>query len=127
MAARQAQQHSLQVPARPVPFSTPAQFGVLTALESFAEIDQIGVARLLGMDRTTTSNVVGRLEDRGLIKRVPDPAELEKMCEGDDRRCDSVLGDREKLHGTYRELIVYDEDQVYPAYICHYEGVYGNH
>ena len=57
---------------------TPAQFGLLTVLEATDDIDQIGVARLLGMDRTTTSNVVSRLEARGLLKRVTDPEDRRK-------------------------------------------------
>lgn len=32
----------------------------------------------------------------------------------------SVLGDREKARGTYREFIVYDNEAVYPAYILEY-------
>ena len=57
---------------------TPAQFGMLTVLESSSEIDQISVAHLLGLDRTTTGNVVTRLEARGLIKRVTDPRDRRK-------------------------------------------------
>lgn len=33
---------------------------------------------------------------------------------------DSVLGDREASVGTYREFIVYEEDQVYPEYVILY-------
>jgi len=32
----------------------------------------------------------------------------------------SVLGDREKARGTYREFVVYDKDQVYPEYVVLY-------
>jgi hypothetical protein len=32
----------------------------------------------------------------------------------------SVLGDREKAKGTYREFVIYEEDQAYPEYIVHY-------
>lgn len=32
----------------------------------------------------------------------------------------SVLGDRAKCRGTYREFVVFDNDQVYPAYIVEY-------
>jgi len=35
-----------------------------------------------------------------------------------------VLGDREKCRGTYREIIVYEEDQVYPEYVIWYKRVY---
>ncbi|CAE7574015.1 Parp12 [Symbiodinium natans] len=34
---------------------------------------------------------------------------------------DSVLGDREKARGTYREFIVFNSDQVYPEYIIIYK------
>uniref|UniRef100_A0A7S4R657 Poly [ADP-ribose] polymerase n=1 Tax=Alexandrium monilatum TaxID=311494 RepID=A0A7S4R657_9DINO len=43
------------------------------------------------------------------------------------RRCtvtgeyDSVLGDREKARGTYREFIVFNNDQAYPAYVIIYK------
>eukprot|EP00746_Dinoflagellata_sp_MGD_P146930 gnl/MRDRNA2_/MRDRNA2_79337_c0_seq2.p1 gnl/MRDRNA2_/MRDRNA2_79337_c0~~gnl/MRDRNA2_/MRDRNA2_79337_c0_seq2.p1 ORF type:complete len:288 (-),score=36.93 gnl/MRDRNA2_/MRDRNA2_79337_c0_seq2:150-1013(-) len=36
----------------------------------------------------------------------------------------SVLGDREKIRGTYREFMVYDDDQVYPEYVLWYRRVY---
>ena len=57
---------------------TPAQFGMLTVLDSSSDIDQISVAQMLGLDRTTTSNVVSRLEARGIIKRVTDPMDRRK-------------------------------------------------
>ena len=33
----------------------------------------------------------------------------------------SVLGDREKCRGTFREYIVYDNAQVYPEWIIWYQ------
>ena len=33
---------------------------------------------------------------------------------------DSVLGDREKCSGTFREFVVYDNDLVYPEFIVKY-------
>mmetsp|Transcript_66459 Transcript_66459/g.138795 ORF Transcript_66459/g.138795 Transcript_66459/m.138795 type:complete len:134 (+) Transcript_66459:657-1058(+) len=36
----------------------------------------------------------------------------------------SVLGDREKLRKTYREFIVYDQNQVYPEYVLWYKRIY---
>eukprot|EP00415_Alexandrium_ostenfeldii_P001009 UN1009 len=33
----------------------------------------------------------------------------------------SVLGDREKARGTYREFIVFNNDQAYPAYVVIYK------
>ncbi|CAK0796122.1 unnamed protein product [Prorocentrum cordatum] len=37
---------------------------------------------------------------------------------------DSTFGDREASVGTFRELVVYDTDQVYPEYILLYERVH---
>jgi len=37
---------------------------------------------------------------------------------------DSVLGDREKARGTYREFIVYQNDQAYPEYVVIYRREY---
>lgn len=32
----------------------------------------------------------------------------------------SLLGDREKVRGTYREFVIYDNEQIYPEYIVIY-------
>ena len=56
---------------------TSTQFGVLWILGRAGQLDQIGIARLLGFDRSTTALVVKLLERRGLIVRSPD---------GEDRR-----------------------------------------
>eukprot|EP00928_Gymnodinium_smaydae_P054419 TRINITY_DN38194_c0_g1_i1.p1 TRINITY_DN38194_c0_g1~~TRINITY_DN38194_c0_g1_i1.p1 ORF type:complete len:548 (+),score=132.94 TRINITY_DN38194_c0_g1_i1:145-1788(+) len=50
---------------------------------------------------------------------APDADELVRSCTRGEFH--SVLGDRAKARGTYKELIVYDNDQVYPAYILEYQ------
>merc|ERR1712216_191597 len=45
----------------------------------------------------------------------PDTTALEQSCL--TGKYNSVLGDREKARGTFKEFMVYDDDQVYPAYI----------
>jgi len=52
----------------------------------------------------------------------PDVTELEDSCLKGRHHC--VLGDREKIRGTYREFIVFDDDQVYPEYIVKYRRQY---
>ncbi|CAE7332237.1 Parp11 [Symbiodinium sp. CCMP2456] len=37
---------------------------------------------------------------------------------------DSTIGDRAKAVNTYREMVVYDRDQVYPEYLILYERLY---
>jgi DNA-binding MarR family transcriptional regulator len=41
-------------------------------------IDQISLARLLSLDRSTTGMVVGRLEERNLLHRAVDPQDKRK-------------------------------------------------
>lgn len=52
---------------------TTTQFGVLTVLAAREPIDQIGIAKLLKLDRSTTGLVVKNLEERALIERITDP------------------------------------------------------
>jgi len=56
---------------------TPVQYGVLTALAFRGELDQVSLAAELGLDRTTTAQVLSRLEARKLVARRSNP---------DDRR-----------------------------------------
>lgn len=37
---------------------------------------------------------------------------------------DAVLGDREAAVGTYREIVVFDESQIYPEYVVVYERIW---
>ena len=55
-------------------------------------------------------------------ERRPDGDELASSCKKKGG-FHSILGDREKIRGTYREIIVFDEDLIYPGYICRYTRV----
>lgn len=57
-------------------------------------------------------------------ERRPDTNNLENLCKSG--QFDAVLGDRVKTSNTYREYMVYDDDQVYPAYIVKYRRQYYN-
>jgi DNA-binding MarR family transcriptional regulator len=48
---------------------TPTQFGALYALKHCPGLDQVSLARLVYLDRSTTAKVVGLLETRGLVER----------------------------------------------------------
>jgi DNA-binding MarR family transcriptional regulator len=48
---------------------TNRQYGILFALRHRPGIDQISVARLLGLDRSTTGMVIKKLEQAGLVGR----------------------------------------------------------
>ena len=49
---------------------TNTQYGILFVLKSRPGVDQITLAKLLGLDRSTTGMVLGKLEDAGLIERA---------------------------------------------------------
>jgi DNA-binding MarR family transcriptional regulator len=49
---------------------TSTQYGILLVLKHRPGIDQISVAKLLGLDRSTTGMVLAKLEKAGLIGRV---------------------------------------------------------
>jgi len=51
---------------------TTTQYGVLFLLAQRCGLDQASVARLLGLDRSTTALVVRKLETRGLVGRSID-------------------------------------------------------
>ena len=51
---------------------TTTQYGILVALRNRPGVDQIGLAQLLGLDRSTTGMVVRLLEGRGLLVRRGD-------------------------------------------------------
>ena len=60
---------------------TPSQYGVLYIINTVGSVSQIGIARLIGLDRSTTALVVRLLTERGL---------LEKRQSKDDARSSAI-------------------------------------
>jgi DNA-binding MarR family transcriptional regulator len=54
---------------------TPVQYGILTALSLRPWLDQTEIGLEIGLDRTTTADVVKRLQERGLVQRRVNPAD----------------------------------------------------
>lgn len=54
---------------------TTTQFGILFLLAQRSRIDQVTVARLLGLDRSTTGMVLRTLENAGYVARVVEPTD----------------------------------------------------
>jgi DNA-binding MarR family transcriptional regulator len=50
---------------------TPVQFSLLSVLATQPGLDQAALAFAVGVDRTTTANVLARLDQRGLLRRRP--------------------------------------------------------
>ena len=51
---------------------TTTQYGALVALRARGSLDQVGIATLVGIDRSTTALVVSKLEEAGYIERRDD-------------------------------------------------------
>jgi len=54
----------------------------------------------------------------------PDGEQLTRKCLSGEY--DSVLGDREKCRGTFKEFIIFDEAQVYPEFLVFYRRIHEN-
>ena len=65
---------------------TPGSFGVLTLIRANPGITQVALASAFGVDKSTMSPVVFRLEKRGLVRR--------EVLES-DRRCHALFFERE--------------------------------
>lgn len=52
--------------------TTTTQYGILVILRACDGLDQIGLSKKVGLDRSTTGLVVKKLESEGLIVRVDD-------------------------------------------------------
>lgn len=55
--------------------ATSVQYGILYMVGEHPGIDQISLANLIALDRSNTGEVVGRLEERGLLRRVSGDAD----------------------------------------------------
>lgn len=54
---------------------TPVQFAILNALMDAPGIDQVSLASHVVLDAATAGSVVGRLENKGWLRREPDAAD----------------------------------------------------
>lgn len=54
---------------------TPIQFAVLSLLRDHGGVDQITLAGLAALNRSTAADVLGRLEQAGFLQRIADPAD----------------------------------------------------
>ena len=84
---------------------TPGSFGVLTLIRANPGITQVTLAAAFGVDKSTMSPVIFRLEKRGLIRREVLPS---------DRRCHALFFEEtaEAIFVKAREKIRTFEDYV---------------
>ena len=73
LARRLQQAHTLLWNTLVSEETTSPQFAVLNAVAVSDDLDQRAVGELIRLDRSTTAEIVTRLCDRGLLRRVRDP------------------------------------------------------
>lgn len=81
---------------------TTTQYGVLYTLSQLEDLDQITVARLIGLDRSTAGMVIELLEGRGLISRGHDPADGRRRILSITPEGQELIG---KLEGPARKTV----------------------
>ncbi len=85
---------------------TPAQFGVLTVLNSHPGLGQSSLARALGFDKVTVLRVLRGLESRGYVARTPAPDNKRNICVSLTRKGSAVLVEAQKpAEKAYRRLL----------------------
>ena len=71
---------------------TPTQYGIMRILSVCPGVDQIGVAKLLGQDRSTTAFVLDKLVLDGLVERRANPSDRRRRELALTVRGSDVLG-----------------------------------
>jgi DNA-binding MarR family transcriptional regulator len=85
---------------------TPAQFGVLTVLESHPGLGQSSLARALGYDKVTVLRVLRGLQARGLVTRGPAEENRRSVCVALTPEGEQVLRQAQKpAERAYKRLM----------------------
>eukprot|EP00931_Biecheleriopsis_adriatica_P035070 TRINITY_DN2020_c0_g1_i1.p1 TRINITY_DN2020_c0_g1~~TRINITY_DN2020_c0_g1_i1.p1 ORF type:complete len:665 (+),score=173.04 TRINITY_DN2020_c0_g1_i1:183-1997(+) len=87
----------------------------ITKADEYARSDSDGLCCTL-VCRLAGGRVLYNDED------APDVSELQSRMHANS--CHTVLGDRTTIKNTFRELVFYEEDQVYVEYVLFYRRVY---
>jgi DNA-binding MarR family transcriptional regulator len=86
--------------------TTPVQSSVMQVLFKKPGMDQVSLAAEIGIDRDTTSNVLGRLERRGIVKRVVDQSDRRnKRASLTPQGRDMITKMRRKIQLTHDKLL----------------------
>jgi DNA-binding MarR family transcriptional regulator len=86
--------------------TTPVQSSVMQVLSAQPGMDQIALAGEIGIDRTTASSVLTRLEARGIVRREADPEDRRTKRTYLTATGRAMLNDMQaSIESAHRELI----------------------
>ncbi len=85
---------------------TPIQYGLLSILAGRPGIDQLTIGEELGLDRANVTDILRRLESRGLVTRVVDPANRRrKLCVATPNGLDFVRRYHRQMQQSQQQLL----------------------
>jgi DNA-binding MarR family transcriptional regulator len=86
--------------------TTPVQSSVMQVLLAQPGMDQIALAQAIGIDRTTASSVLTRLEARGIVRREADPTDRRNKRAFLTPAGQAMLRDMQaSIEAAHRELV----------------------
>jgi DNA-binding MarR family transcriptional regulator len=86
--------------------TTPVQSSVMQVLLSQPGMDQVALAGEIGIDRTTASSVLSRLEARGIVRREADPEDRRTKRAFLTASGEAMLQDMQaSIESAHKELI----------------------
>jgi len=92
---------------------TSIQYGILYMVGKHPGIDQISLANLIALDRSNTGEVVGRLEERGLLRRASGNADRRTkrlyLTPAGAKLMDAMTPDVERAQSRMLEPLTEDE------------------
>ena len=96
---------------------TPLQFSILWVLNTHSGEDQASLAQYVALDRTTCSNIVSRLEQKGCIRRKTDPnnkrAKLVYITKAGRELLEQVTGLMERVMERILDPLTVSERKVF--------------
>jgi DNA-binding MarR family transcriptional regulator len=97
--------------------TTPVQTSVMQIALLFPGIEQAALAGEIGVDRTTTSNVLNRLEKRGLVRRESDPRDKRLrrvfLTPAGETMLAEMQGALDRAHGRLIEPLAPEEREAF--------------
>ena len=97
--------------------ATSLQYGILYTVGQHPGIDQISVANLVAIDRSNAGEVVGRLEERGLLRRSSGDADRRTkrlyLTEAGAALVEAMTPDMERAQQRMLEPLTTDERQTF--------------
>ena len=86
--------------------TTPVQSSVMQVLRAQPGLDQTSIAAEIGMDRTTTSNVLARLTARGIVRReIHGPDRRSKRAYLTEAGSTMIIQMQEAIDAAHRRLV----------------------